>query len=42
MILDIQSILQNKANLGWNPELEFEDGLKQTILWYIDNKNLTV
>ena len=24
--------------LDWNPKLEFDDGLKSTINWYLDNK----
>jgi dTDP-glucose 4,6-dehydratase len=24
--------------LGWSPETKFEDGIKQTIQWYIDNR----
>ncbi|MCR5623683.1 MAG: GDP-mannose 4,6-dehydratase, partial [Lachnospiraceae bacterium] len=24
--------------LGWLPETKFEDGIKQTIQWYLDNK----
>jgi len=25
-------------NMGWSPKVEFEQGLKQTIEWYMDNK----
>mgnify|MGYP003109548845 FL=1 len=25
-------------NMGWSPKVEFEQGLKQTIKWYMDNK----
>jgi len=25
-------------NMGWSPKVEFEQGLKQTIKWYVDNK----
>ncbi|EKN62787.1 dTDP-glucose 4,6-dehydratase [Schinkia azotoformans] len=28
-----------KTNLGWNPKYRFEDGIKQTIQWYLDNKD---
>ncbi len=27
-----------KEELGWYPETKFEDGIKMTIKWYIDNK----
>lgn len=27
-----------KKLLGWEPEIKFNDGLKQTIRWYVDNK----
>lgn len=26
-------------DLGWLPETKFEDGIKKTIKWYLDNKN---
>ena len=26
-----------KNDLGWQPSLTFEDGLKQTVLWYLEN-----
>src|SRR3989338_10915098 len=26
-----------KRELGWEPKIKFEDGLKQTIQWYVDN-----
>ena len=25
-------------DMGWSPKVEFEQGLKQTIKWYVDNK----
>jgi dTDP-glucose 4,6-dehydratase len=28
--------------LGWKPEWSFEDGLKQTVEWYRDNRNLFI
>ncbi|MFH1905602.1 MAG: dTDP-glucose 4,6-dehydratase [bacterium] len=28
-----------KSQLGWKPVYNFEEGLKQTISWYIENKN---
>lgn len=35
------SLDSNKTqNLGWKPEWNFEDGLKQTVQWYIENKDL--
>ncbi len=34
-----------KNELGWEPSLNFEEGLKKTIRWYLDNeewlKNVT-
>ena len=27
------------AELGWLPETKFEDGIKKTIQWYLDNEN---
>ncbi len=27
-----------KNELGWEPETKFEDGIKKTIKWYLDNK----
>ena len=29
-------------NLGWKPELGFEEGLKQTIEWYMENKGMYI
>ncbi|MBI5077183.1 dTDP-glucose 4,6-dehydratase [Candidatus Falkowbacteria bacterium] len=26
-----------QAELGWNPQMNFDDGIKKTIQWYIDN-----
>ena len=28
-----------KADLGWVPETSFEEGIKQTIQWYLDNQS---
>jgi dTDP-glucose 4,6-dehydratase len=28
-----------KEELGWYPETKFEDGIRMTIKWYLDNKN---
>ena len=28
-----------KAELGWEPKIDFTDGLAQTVQWYIDNKS---
>ncbi|MEC1744266.1 dTDP-glucose 4,6-dehydratase [Schinkia azotoformans] len=28
-----------KTKLGWTPKYKFEDGIKQTIQWYLDNKD---
>ena len=30
--------LGEKYGLGWLPETKFEDGIKKTIQWYLDNK----
>lgn len=27
-----------RQELGWQPEMKFEDGLKKTIRWYLDNR----
>ena len=27
-----------KAEIGWEPETMFKDGIKKTIQWYLDNK----
>ncbi len=27
-----------KKELGWEPSLQFEEGIEKTILWYLDNK----
>jgi len=27
-----------KDELGWEPSLQFEEGLKKTIKWYLDNQ----
>jgi dTDP-glucose 4,6-dehydratase len=24
--------------MGWKPEFKFEDGLRETVRWYLDNK----
>jgi len=28
-----------KSQLGWMPEYTFEDGLRETVKWYLDNRN---
>lgn len=28
-----------KSELGWSPKITFEDGIKQTIAWYLDNRH---
>lgn len=28
-----------RSQLGWNPKYKFEDGIKQTIQWYLNNKD---
>ena len=27
-----------KRELGWRPQMSFEQGLRQTVRWYLDNK----
>ena len=27
-----------KNELGWEPETSFDEGIKKTIKWYLDNK----
>ena len=27
-----------KNELGWNPSLQFEEGIEKTVAWYLDNK----
>jgi dTDP-glucose 4,6-dehydratase len=27
-----------KNELGWEPSLQFEEGIKKTVKWYLDNK----
>ena len=39
---DIRYSLNNSKlvnDLGWSPKVEFEDGIKNTIKWYLDNHN---
>ena len=26
-----------ESELGWQPSIQFEDGLKETVRWYLDN-----
>ena len=28
-----------RQELGWLPEIKFADGIKQTVKWYLDNKD---
>ena len=28
-----------KNELGWEPSLQFEEGIEKTVKWYLDNKN---
>ncbi|MDJ0949912.1 MAG: dTDP-glucose 4,6-dehydratase [Alphaproteobacteria bacterium] len=30
---------KTRRELGWQPEIAFEDGLRQTVRWYIDNRS---
>jgi dTDP-glucose 4,6-dehydratase len=30
---------KSKRDLGWTPAHHFEDGLKETVKWYVDNPN---
>ena len=27
-----------KNELGWNPSLQFKEGIEKTVAWYLDNK----
>ena len=27
-----------KGELGWEPSLQFEEGIEKTVAWYLDNK----
>ena len=27
-----------KKELGWEPSLQFEEGIEKTVIWYLDNK----
>jgi dTDP-glucose 4,6-dehydratase len=31
--------LKLKNELGWEPSLQFEEGIEKTVKWYLDNKN---
>ena len=38
-IFVMRLILQNLKNeLGWEPSLQFEEGIEKTVKWYLDNK----
>jgi dTDP-glucose 4,6-dehydratase len=28
-----------KEELGWEPSLQFEEGIEKTVQWYLDNKS---
>lgn len=30
--------LKLKQELGWEPSLQFEEGLERTVRWYLDNE----
>ena len=34
--IDAQKIYKD---LNWSPKIEFEEGIKDTIIWYLNNKN---
>ena len=34
----VKSILIFTNKLGWLPETKFEDGIKKTIKWYLENR----
>ena len=39
MIIDMLLIQQKiSEELGWNPKIDFKNGLEETIRWYVDNK----
>ena len=29
-----------KNELGWEPSLQFEEGIEKTVKWYLDNKEV--
>lgn len=29
-----------KKELGWEPSLQFEEGIEKTVRWYLDNQTL--
>ncbi len=35
----VTSIEEAKSRLGWTPKVSFDDGIKKTIEWYIENKS---
>jgi len=40
---DVPNIVANNSkirNLGWKPQTDFFDGLKQTYVWYLNGKKL--
>ena len=39
MIFDMQLILVKiNIELGWKPSLQFEEGIKKTVAWYLENQ----
>ena len=40
MIFVMQLTLQNLKNeLGWEPSLQFEEGIEKTVKWYLETKS---
>ena len=39
MILDIQRVQKNQQNVNWFPNYSFEEGIKETVNWYLNNKD---
>ena len=33
----MRSTVQNQFELGWKPDHTFEEGLRETVLWYLAN-----
>ena len=40
MLYEVITIDSNKLkrDLGWEPSLQFEEGIEKTVAWYLDNQ----
>ena len=38
MIKDTHSIVIKFKKLNWKPQINFDNGLKETFLWYLNNE----